>query len=165
MKKILMGLILLFASNSVYAAGGGDWKGYYENLLKGLKSKVQKKFESRTRVSAVAAVRGARQGGDAEALYWKGGVSEKAQKKLLEEKKALGDAVQLIVDGKLVDGKAALESFIKDNPDSLYAADAKEALANLPKDEAKPSEPKNTGAGAAEEKPKTEENGPEKPVK
>jgi len=130
MKKIFMGLILLFAFNSAYAAG--DWKGYYENLLKGLKSKVQKKFESRTRVSAVAAVRGAKQGGDADALYWKGGVSEKAQKKLLEEKKALGDAVQLIVDGKLADGKAGLESFIKDNPESFYAADAKEALANLP---------------------------------
>jgi hypothetical protein len=132
MKKILIGLAMAFAFNSVYAAEGKDWKSYYDNLLKGLKSRVQKKLESKNRISAVAAVRGSKQGSDAEALYWKGGVSEKAQKKQTEEKKIMTDAVQLVVDGKLVEGRAALEKFIKDNPDSVYLPDAKEALANLP---------------------------------
>ena len=49
---------MLFAVNSVSAAESKDWKSYYDNLLKGLKSKVQKKFESKNHVSAVAAVRG-----------------------------------------------------------------------------------------------------------
>jgi len=160
MKKILMSLALLFAFNTVYAAG--DWQGYYQNLLKGLKSRVQKKFESKNRVSAVAAVRGAKQGSDAEALYWKGGVSEKAREKLTEEKKALTDAVQLIVEGSVPEGKAALEKFIKDNPESFYVPDAREALANLPKDEVKPAaaeEVKPAEAKPAE--PKAEEPKPE----
>ena len=142
MKKIMVGLIFLFAMNSVYAAEGKDTKSYFNNLLSGLKSKVEKKFESKNRVSAVAAVRGAKQGSDAEALYWKGGVSEQARKKQAEEKKALTEAVQLIVDGKTAEGKAALESFVKDRSDSVYLNDAKEALASLPADEAKQAEVK-----------------------
>ncbi|MEI7481297.1 MAG: hypothetical protein WCK75_02995 [Elusimicrobiota bacterium] len=170
MKKILMGLIMLFAVNSVSAGEGKDWKSYYDNLLKGLKSKVQKKFESKNRVSAVAAVRGAKQGADADALYWKGGVSEKAQKKLADEKKAMTAAVQLVVDGKLAEGRAAMEKFIKDNPDSFYAADAKEALANLPKDGStapilnsdvsKPAGAKAADVKPAQEKPVAEEAKP-----
>ena len=157
MKKILISLALLFAFNAAYAAEGGDWRSYYQNMLKGLKSRMQKKFESKNRVSAVAAVRGAKQGSDAEALYWKGGVSEKAREKLAEEKKALTEAVQLIVEGSTPEGKAALEKFIKDNPESFYVPDAREALANLPKDEVKP-------AAAEEVKPaetKSEETKPE----
>lgn len=157
MKKILMSLALLFAFSAVQAAEGGDWRNYYQNLLKGLKSKVQKKFESKNRVSAVAAVRGAKQGSDAEALYWKGGVSEKAREKLAGEKKALTEAVQLVVEGSVPEGRAALEKFIKDNPESLYLPDAKEALAKLPAEEVKPA--------AAEEsepaEPKPEETKPE----
>ena len=154
MKKILIALVMLFSVNSVFAAEAGDWKGYYDNLLKGLKSKVQKKFESKNRVSAVAAVRGDKQGSDADALYWKGGVSEKAQKKMDEEKKAMTAAVQLVVDGKLAEGRIAIGKFIKDNPDSIYIPDAKEALANLPKDEGKPAGPKAADVKPAEEKPK-----------
>ncbi len=149
MKKILTGLIVVFAVNLLSAADSKDTKSYYSNLLSGLKSRVEKKFESKNRVSAVAAVRGSKQGSDAEALYWKGGVSEKAQKKLAEEKKALADAVQLVVDGKTAEGKAALENFIKDKPDSIYIADAKEAVSNLPADEAKPAEAKDAEAKPA----------------
>ena len=133
MKKLSMILALLFAFNAAYAAEGGDWRNYYQKLLKGLKSKVQKKFESKNRVSAVAAVRGARQGSDAEALYWKGGVSEKAREKLAEEKKALTEAVHRMVDGNAPEGEGGVDEFIKDNPESFYVPDAKEALANLPR--------------------------------
>jgi hypothetical protein len=156
MKKLLISMTLLFAFNTVHAAGDKDSTGYYDNLLKGLKSKVEKKFESKTRVKAVAAVRGAKQGSDAEALYWKGGVSEEARKKLAEEKKALTDAVQIVVDGRLPEGKAALEKFIKDYPESFYVPDARDALTNLPAEAAKPA-----AAGKAEEKPRTEAAGPE----
>ncbi|HNW44040.1 MAG TPA: hypothetical protein PKI19_06010 [Elusimicrobiales bacterium] len=128
MKKILLALTLIFSVNAVYAAEAG----WYETLLRGLKTKVQKKLESKNRVTAVAAVRGAKQGGDPRALYWKGGVSDAAQKKLDAERKALADAVQFAVDGDNKAAKEALEKFIRDNADSFYLPDAKEALGKLP---------------------------------
>ena len=152
MKKALMALALLFAVGVVHAEGGKDWKGWYGNMLKGLKSKVQKKLESKHRVSAVAAVRGAKQGDDPNALYWKGGVSDKAQKKLAEEKKQLTEAVELVVNGDVEGGREALNKFLKANPESFFAQDAKEALANLPAAEAAPAA-EDKQEGKAEEKP------------
>ena len=153
MKKLLIALVLVFSFNAVYAADAvekpakKDWKSWYSNMLKGLKSKVDKKLESKTRVSAVAAVRGAKQGGDPKALYWKGGVSDAARKKLETEKKQLTDAVQLVVDGDLAAGRAAMAKFIKENPESVYIQEAKEGLESLPPaEEVKPAAP-------AEEKP------------
>lgn len=130
MRKILLTLALLFSVSVVYSADSGN--SWYENLMKGLKTKVQKKMESKNRVSAVAAVRGAKQGSDARALYWKGGVSDAAQKKLEAEKKQLTDAVQLVLDGDTKGAKAAFEKFIKDNPESVFLPEAKEALEKLP---------------------------------
>lgn len=132
MKKLLMALALVFAVGAVQAEEGRDWKGWYNGMLKGLKTKISKKLESKQRVSAVAAVRGAKQGEDPDALYWKGGVSEKAQKKLAEEKDQLTAAVELVVNGDVEGGRAALGKFLKDNPESFFAQDAKDALANLP---------------------------------
>jgi len=158
MKKLLIAMALVFSFNAVYAAEKAaapekkDWKVWYSNMLKGLKSKVEKKLESKNRVSAVAAVRGAKQGSDAKALYWKGGVSEAARKKLEAEKKQMTDAVQLVVDGNMAEGRAAITKFIKDNPESVYIQDAKEALANLPaEDEVKPAA--EAAPAAAEDKP------------
>lgn len=146
MKKALMALALLFAVGVVHAESGKDWKGWYGNMLKGLKAKVGKKLESKHRVSAVAAVRGAKQGDDPNALYWKGGVSEKAQKKLAEEKKQLTEAVELVVNGDVEGGREALNKFLKANPESFFAQDAKEALANLPAPEAISEESKEAAS-------------------
>jgi len=148
MKKLLIVMALLFSVSALRAEPAKDWKSWYGDMLKGLKSKVERKLQSKHRVSAVAAVRGAKQGGDANALYWKGGVSDKARKKLDEEKKQLTGAVELVVAGDVEAGRAALNKFLKDNPESFFAVDAKEALANLPASEAKPAEGKS-----AEEKP------------
>jgi len=156
MIRIFAAGVLCLSITPAFSAGAKTDGNYYENLLKGLKSKVQGKLESKTRVSAVAAVRGARQGSDSGALYWKGGVSEQAGKKLAEEKKALADAVQLVVDGKTGEGRAALEKFIKDHPESVYAPDAKEALSGLPA-EAEPAKP---AAEAPETKPQEEKTRP-----
>lgn len=140
MKKILIALALIFAVGTLHAEEKKDWKAWYGTMLKGLKTKVQKRLESKTRVSAVAAVRGAKQGGDANSLYWKGGVSEKAQKKLAEEKKQLTEAVELVVGGDIEAGRAALNTFLKTNPESFFVQDAKEALSNLPAKEAAAAE-------------------------
>ncbi|HAF94837.1 MAG: hypothetical protein A2X34_04760 [Elusimicrobia bacterium GWC2_51_8] len=142
MKKILLILVLIFSVNTVNAQESKDWKGWYDNLLKGLKTKIQSRLESKNRVSAVAAVRGAKQGSDPMALYWKGGVSDNAQKKLDVEKKQFADAVQLVMDGNVEEGRLGISKFMKDNPDSVFAQDAKEALAKLPaaeKAEVKPA--------------------------
>jgi len=131
-----------------------SWKSWYDNFYKGLRSKVQKKFHSRTRVSAVAAVRGDKTGADASELYWKGGVSEQGLKKAEAERKALGDAAELVVNGDAAAGRAALEKFIKENPESLYLPDAREALGMLPAEApapaaATPAKPAATGKDAA----------------
>ncbi|HAN04172.1 MAG TPA: hypothetical protein DCW72_10290 [Elusimicrobia bacterium] len=149
MKKLLIVMALLFSVSALRAEPAKDWKSWYNNMLKGLRSKVERKLESKHRVSAVAAVRGAKQGEDANALYWKGGLSDKARKKLDEEKKQLTGAVELVVNGDTEGGRAALNKFLKDNPESFFAADAKEALANLPAPEAKPAEEKPAAAEAA----------------
>ena len=156
MKTILLTLALVFSVNAVHAADKGDWKDWYSNMLKGLRTKVEKKLESKNRVSAVAAVRGAKQGSDPRALYWKGGVSDAASKKLDAEKKQLTDALQLVMDGSLPEGKAAIAKFLKDNPESVYAQEAKEALERLPSDEAKPDEAKPEAPKAPEAAPAAE---------
>jgi len=132
MKKILLALVVVFSVNSVNAQESKDWKGWYGNLLKGLKTRIQSRLESKTRVSAVAAVRGAKQGSDPMALYWKGGVSDNAQKKLDAEKNQFAQAVQLVVDGSLEEGRQELSKFVRDNPDSVFVPDAKEALSKIP---------------------------------
>jgi hypothetical protein len=149
MKKIIIVMALLFSVSALRAEPAKDWKSWYNNMLRGLKSKVERKLESKHRVSAVAAVRGAKQGEDASALYWKGGVSDKARKKLEEEKKQLTAAVELVVNGDVEGGRTALNKFLKENPESFFAVDAKEALANLPAPEAKPAEEKPAAPGAA----------------
>jgi chemotaxis response regulator CheB len=156
MKKILIALALIFAVGTVQAADGKDWKGWYNNMLKGLKTKISKRMESKQRVSAVAAVRGAKQGEDPSALYWKGGVSEKAQKKLADEKNQLTAAVELVVGGDIEGGRAAINKFLKENPESFFAQDARDALDNLPAAEGKPAEAKPAETKPAETKPAEE---------
>ncbi len=69
MKKLLIVMALLFSVSALRAEPAKDWKSWYGDMLKGLKSKVERKLQSKHRVSAVAAVRGDKQGGDANALY------------------------------------------------------------------------------------------------
>lgn len=142
MKKVLIALALVFAAGLAHAEANKDWRGWYNDMLKGLKTKVQSRLQSKVRVSAVAAVRGAKQGGDANALYWKGGVSDKARKRLAEEKQLLTGAVELVVGGDIEGGRAALNKFIKSNPESFFLQDAKDALEKLPAAEAGPADGK-----------------------
>ena len=130
MNKLLLSLALTFAFNAAYAADSG--RGWYENLMKSLKTKVQKKFEPKNTVIAVAAVRGAKQGGDTKTPYWKGGVSEAAREKNEAERGRLAEAVQLVLDGKTAAARTALEKFIAENPGSGYLPKAREALEKLP---------------------------------
>ncbi|HAH31843.1 MAG TPA: hypothetical protein DCL44_05965 [Elusimicrobia bacterium] len=157
MKKILMAFVLIFSVNSVMAQESKEWKGWYNTLLKGLKTKVQSRLESKTRVSAVAAVRGAKQGSDPMSLYWKGGVSDNAQKKLDTEKAQFTSAVQLAVDGSVEEGRQALSKFIRDNQDSVFVQDAKDALSKLPAEEKVEVKTPSDSAGKSETQAISEE--------
>ncbi len=97
MKKILFILILVFTANTCFAASGGGFMGWYKNVLKSLNAKIEKRLAPKVRISAVAAVRGADQSADPMELYWKGGMTEKAAKKLDKEKKEFVAAVEKVV--------------------------------------------------------------------
>ncbi|MEA3307031.1 MAG: hypothetical protein U9Q34_04530 [Elusimicrobiota bacterium] len=132
MKKILFILIMVFTANTCFAARGGGFMGWYKKVLKTLNSKIEKRLAPKVRISAVAAVRGADQSIDPMELYWKGGMTEKAAKKLEAEKKEFIAAIEKVIEGKTEEGKKLLKAFIKKNADSLYVQDAKEALSKLP---------------------------------
>ncbi|MBI4657168.1 MAG: hypothetical protein HY746_10560 [Elusimicrobia bacterium] len=131
MKKIILVLSIVFFANAAFS-GESSWKNWFDNLVKGLKHKIHKMYEPKVRLAAVAAVRGAKEGADPMELYWKGSISQKAQKKLEEEKKQFKEAVELVVEGKIDEGKTALEKFLKENPESVFTTDVKEALSRLP---------------------------------
>ena len=134
MKNILFILIMVFVGNTCFAASGG-FMGWYKKVLKTLNSKIEKRLAPKVRISAVAAVRGADQSIDPMELYWKGGMTEKSAKKLDGEKKEFIAAIEMVVNGKTDEGKKLLETFIKNNSDSLYLQDAKEALSKLSESE------------------------------
>lgn len=136
MKRIVFLLLAVFLScASLSEAGFVDW---YKNLLKGLDARLEKAFVPKVRITAVAAVRGAEQSADPMRLYWKGGISEKAARKLKEEEKQFAEAVRKVVGGNAEEGRKLLEKFLKDNPESPYVKDVKEAISRLPEEEATP---------------------------
>lgn len=138
MKKCLIALSCLFAFSLVNAQDKGSWKTWYENFLKSLKYKVEKKMSPGSKVTAVAAVRGAKQADKSQEVYWKGSNSKKAQEKIEADRKALKEAVENIVSGDIEKGRFQLKDFIAKNPDSYFITEAKEALEKLPPEEVKP---------------------------
>ena len=112
------------------------WLSYFQTTLKGLKSTTARKLGSQNaRVSAVAAVRGNKTGEEQPSdPYWKGSVSDKAVKQQESERKEFSAAVEMVLDGKPVDGASALMKFGQEHPKSVYLPDIKEALGKLPPD-------------------------------
>lgn len=132
MKKLVITLSLFFLCFSLYAQDKSNWKTWYENLLKSLKYKVEKKISPRSKITAVAAVRGSKQESKSKDIYWKGSNSKKAQEKIEADRKMLKEAVQSVVNGDIEKGRAQLKNFIDKNPDSYFISEAKEALGKLP---------------------------------
>lgn len=107
-------------------------KSWFEATLKSMKTRVADKFHSSgVSAGAVAAVRGDQMGEDAEKPYWKGGMTEKASKKLEAEKDQFAAALELAIAGKNDEAYAALQKFLADNPSSVLVPDVKEALSRL----------------------------------
>ncbi|MDD2772124.1 MAG: hypothetical protein PHP45_00335 [Elusimicrobiales bacterium] len=132
MKKTAIILSALLAASCAFAGDNKDNKSWLETTLKGLKTKVAGKYQSSSvGASSVAAVRGAEMKDDASKPYWKGSQSSKGDKKLNAQRKAFAAALELGVAGKSDEAAKSLEKFIKDNPESPYLSDAKEALSRV----------------------------------
>lgn len=146
MKKIILLVCIIFLTGtvSVERSAAKSWKSWFQTALKSLKAETTRRFQSKViRLTAVAAVRGAEIDVDPFKPYWKGGISEKAAKKLSAEKKEFAQGLELILAGKIEEGEKALKKFEKAHPDSILLPDIKEALSNLPqKSEIKPEESK-----------------------
>jgi len=164
--------VAAFAADAAKPADAKANRGWFEDTLKGLKSKVNKRFEAQNaRVAQVAAVRASDMSKDAKAPYWKGGGKDKQQKKYAAERKQFTSAVELVLSGKTDEGKAALEKFLKDNPQSQFTPDVKDALAKLaegvaPAEQAKPAAPEAKTEEKAEQKAESQktEAAPAKPA-
>lgn len=105
---------------------------WFKHLKEGLsESSVAGSFQ-KSRVTAVAAVRGAPQGAvEPDKPQWKGGAKAKKAEQLKKEKAELASAVDLILEGKVKEGEAGLEAFEKAHPKSPLLADVAEAREKL----------------------------------
>ena len=153
-RTILAGLLIAGALGAVQAeepkSRFASLKTFFQKLKEGLsESSVSGDFQKR-RATAVAAVRGNPQdSADPNKPAFKGGAKGKQAAQLKKERAELSSAVDLVIEGKVQDGIAALESFEKKHPKSALLPDAKEAKAKAqelaaegsPNDAAAPAAP------------------------
>jgi hypothetical protein len=106
-------------------------KTWFKNLKDGLSdSAVRSHFQKQRSVGSVAAVRGEGQASaDPDRPEWKTSTkSEKAEFK--KERQELAAAVDQIMGGKLVEGRASLDAFEKAHPKSRLLKDVAQAREN-----------------------------------
>jgi len=121
-----------FAADTQQKQTQASNKSWFESTLKSMKTRVSGKFHSSgMKAGAVAAVRGEQMGEDAEKPYWKGGVTEKAAKKLEAEKAEFAAGLELAVSGKNDESYQAFQKFLDNNPSSTLVPDVKEAMSKL----------------------------------
>ncbi len=101
---------------------------WFEHLKKGLsESSVQHRYQ-RTKVTAVAAVRGDSQTqSDPNQPEWKGSRKARKDAVLRKERAEFAKAVDLIMEGKTEEGVLALDSFEKAHPKSSMLGEVREA--------------------------------------
>ena len=161
-KLVSLAALFLIGASLSYGAESGDWKGWYKGFLRSLKAKIEKRVTPKSKITAVAAVRGARQEDKSAKVYWKGSTSHKAQEKIDQDRKTIKEAVENIVEGDLEKGRTQLSEFVRKNPDSYFIAEAKEALEKLPAKEGGAPGVKPEGGKSPE--PEKKEVKEEKPV-
>lgn len=147
-----LALALLVAPGARAEEAGGlaavkTWFANWKSALE--RSAVEGRYRRLRTATAVAAVRGAGQeAADPSKPYWKGGWSEKRSAERQKERAELASAVQLILDGKTAEARAALDAFEKAHPASSFKDDVAAGRAKLEELE-KAAAPKPEPAPAA----------------
>jgi TolA-binding protein len=119
-------------------------RSWFKHLKEGLAdSSVSEHYQRKQAFAAVAAVRGAAQDSvDPKAPAFKSSEKTRRSKELRGERQELTSAVDLILAGKLDEGQAGLDAFIKAHPKSPLLADAKQAREKMKELEAPAPEKK-----------------------
>lgn len=119
---------------SVVNKAGAGVMGWFKNLREGLRESAVASRRQKTRVTAVAAVRGSAQG-DERADLDSPTMSEPAKarkaRQAKKERDALDKAAMLAEEGKLDESLKAFEEFEKNYPKSQLVEQAREAQAKL----------------------------------
>ena len=115
------------------------------HLKDGLTSSAVERHYQNKSASAVAAVRGAKQEQfNADQPYWKGGVQAKKARQQKAERSELTAAVDLVLAGKVDEGKKKLYEFEMAHPKSALLKEVRETLEmlnNAPPQEASTAAP------------------------
>jgi len=122
-------------SNASASSSSPTWdsvKIWFQHWKDGLASSaVEGEYQQRS-LTAVAAVRGDEQKlDDPNKPYIKGTLSEKQTKMLKKERVELGQAVDLILAGKINEGSKKLDEFEAKHPKSLLLGDVQKAREKL----------------------------------
>jgi TolA-binding protein len=130
-KHLSLAFVFLWGALALAAeapSAGDSLKTWFQNLKQGLSdSAVGGHFQKGRGIAAVAAVRGDRQTLlDPNKPHWKlkSAAERKADK---AERQEFSSAVDAIVAGKIAEGSAALDAFIKAHPKSPYLKEAQKA--------------------------------------
>ncbi len=121
------------ASRPSSAPPGSEILSWFKRLEAGLSSSLLGAAPRAGRdVAAVAAVRAAGQpAADLNTPAWIGGIHYERLAALKKERKDLAQAINLVLQGRLKEGRAALDAFEKAHPKSSLMKDAMEARRKL----------------------------------
>ncbi len=141
------------AADPKAGAAASDILSWFQRLEAGLSSSLLgNSLQTREDAAAVASVRAAPQSAsDAESPAWIGGIRYERLAETKKEKKELAGAVDLVVQGRIKEGSAALEAFEKAHPKSPYMKDAMEARRKI--EDLEKQAPKKEGPTAASAAP------------
>lgn len=143
---------------------------WFEHLKQGLSESAVQGDYQRVRVTAVAAVRGnQQQAADQNKPSWKAGAKGKKSAALKAERREFSRAVDLILEGKVQEGVAALDAFEKAHPKSTLVSDVREAREKAREMQAAPepveAAPAAAPAGNAQPDNKADAGKPEEAAK
>ncbi len=107
-----------------------SWFRHFKHALE--RSAVESRYRRGTRMTAVAAVRGAGQESeDPTKPYWKGTFSSKKSAQRMKEREELAEAVELVLEGYLDAAKQRLDAFEAAHPTSGLLSDVEEARVKI----------------------------------
>ncbi|MBI4375784.1 MAG: hypothetical protein HY549_04965 [Elusimicrobia bacterium] len=130
MKTMIFLSALMLLSGQVRAEGSklSLLKTWFQNLKEGLSESAVAGQRQKTRVTAVAAVRGSEQeAASPDKVKWKEGRKSRKSREQKKEKEEFAQAVDMILAGQYKEGAERLEAFEKEHPQSQLLAEVRQA--------------------------------------